>query len=76
VLVTDQQGNFVPGLSKDNFEVREDNKLQSITAFSLVNIPIEQPEQPLFASRPIEPDVRSNERPFNGRTYVMMLDEL
>ena len=31
-------------------------------------------ERPLFAKQAIEPDVQSNERPFDGRMYVMVLD--
>jgi len=76
VLVSDQKGNFVPELKKEDFEVREDGKTQSIATFSLVNIPVERAERPLFANRPIEPDVMTNERPFAGRIYVLILDDL
>jgi VWFA-related protein len=75
-LVMDQQGNFVRNLTKDDFQILEDGKPQTITTFALVDIPIEQAQRPLFASRPIEPDVQSNERPFDGRMYVMILDDL
>ncbi len=33
-------------------------------------------ERPLFAEAPVEPDVRSNERQFDGRVYVVILDDL
>jgi VWFA-related protein len=75
-LVTDQQGNFVRDLKKEDFQVFEDGKLQTISTFTLVDIPIERSERPLFAERPIEPDVQSNERPFDGRVYVLILDDL
>ena len=75
-LVADEQGNFVRGLTKDDFQVFEDGKPQTISTFALVNIPVEQAQRPLFASRPIEPDVESNERPFEGRVYVLVLDDL
>src|ERR1051325_6736216 len=75
-LVTDQQGNFVPHLTKNDFQILEDGKPQTISNFALVDIPIEQLQRPLFASRPVEPDVQSNERPFDGRMYVMILDDL
>jgi VWFA-related protein len=75
-VVTDQQGNFVRGLAKDDFQVLEDGKPQSIATFSIVDIPIERQERPLFAKAPIEPDVKSNAKPFDGRIYVMMLDDL
>ena len=76
VLVTDQQGRFVPDLAKEDFRVFEDGKPQSVSTFSLVNIPVERADRPLFAAQPIEPDVESNERPFDGRVYVMVLDDL
>ena len=76
VLVSDAQGQFVRGLTKDDFQVFEDGKRQTISTFSLVDIPIERYERPLFSPRPIEPDVQTNERPFDGRVYVMILDDL
>jgi VWFA-related protein len=75
-LVTDQQGNFVRDLTKDDFQVFEDGKRQTISTFSLVDIPIERYDRPLFSPNPIERDVQSNERPFDGRVYVMILDDL
>jgi VWFA-related protein len=75
-LVTDAQGQFVRGLTKDDFQVFEDGKRQTIATFSMVDIPVERADRPLFASRPIDPDVRSNERPFDGRVYVAILDDL
>jgi VWFA-related protein len=76
VLVTDQQGQFVPDLRKEDFRVFEDGKPQTVSTFSLVNIPVERADRPLFAAEPIEPDVESNERPFEGRVYVLVLDDL
>jgi len=75
-LVTDQQGNFVRDLTKNDFQVFEDGKRQTISTFSLVDIPIERFDRPLFSPTPIERDVQSNERPFDGRVYVMILDDL
>jgi VWFA-related protein len=75
-LVTDQQGQFVRNLTRDDFQVFEDGKRQTISTFSLVDIPIERYDRPLFSPRPIERDVQTNERPFDGRVYVMILDDL
>jgi VWFA-related protein len=75
VLVTDARGNYVRDLKKEDFQVSEDGKAQTITDFTVVDIPVERAERPLFALRPIEPDVRTNERPFDGRIYVMVLDQ-
>jgi VWFA-related protein len=74
-FVTDAQGNAVPGLTASDFEVLEDRKPQKITNFSLVNMPIERAERPLFASAPIEPDVQTN-RTVDGRIYLIVLDDL
>jgi VWFA-related protein len=76
VVVTDRQGNLVRDLKKEDFQVLEDGKNQTISAFTTVDIPIERADRPLFAASPIEPDVRTNERPFDGRVYVMVIDDL
>jgi hypothetical protein len=36
-VVTNAEGKFVRGLTKDDFEILEDGKPQSVTAFSLVD---------------------------------------
>lgn len=74
--VFDRQGGFVRDLKRDDFEVVEDGVSQDVTAFTQVNIPIERAEPaPLQASAIIEPDVISNARPFEGRVYVIILDD-
>lgn len=70
VIVTDQEGNPVSGLTEDDFEILEDGKPRPITTFSAVNIPIERTERQLAA-----PDVLSNDRP-QGRLYVIALDQM
>jgi VWFA-related protein len=75
-VVTDQQGRFVRDLKKEDFQIFEDRKAQMVSAFTLVDIPIERFERPLFAAQPIEPDVRTNARPFDGRIYIVVLDDL
>ena len=75
VVVTDQQGNLVRDLKKEDFQVIEDGKPQSITTFSLVDIPIERADRPLYQADPIEPDVKTNAQPFDGRIYVMVIDD-
>src|SRR6185436_2036093 len=76
VLVTDQQGRFVRNLTRDDFQVFEDGKRQSIANFSVVDIPVERFDRPLYSPEPFEPDVESNDQPFQGRVYVMILDDL
>jgi VWFA-related protein len=74
--VFDRQGAFVSNLRRDDFEVLEDGVPQDITAFTQVNIPIERAEPlPLQAKTAVVPDVTSNARPFDGRVYVIVLDD-
>ena len=75
-IVTDQQGNFVRNLTKDDFQVLEQGKPQTVSVASLVDIPVEKFDPPLFKTKPIEPDVRSNSKAFNGRVFVLVLDDL
>lgn len=76
-VVNDKQGNPVSGLTINDFNVLEDGKPQKVTAFGVVNIPVQRPDQPLFAtgSAPIEPDVQTNEH-LDGRLYLIVLDSL
>ena len=71
-LVTDEQGRFVPTLRKEDFRIFEDGKPQPIANFALVDIPMDKGEPAGWA----EPDVLSNERPFAGRIYTVILDDL
>ncbi|MEW5983095.1 MAG: VWA domain-containing protein [Acidobacteriota bacterium] len=75
-VVRDASGRFVPDLTKEDFQVFEDGKPQAVTAFSLVRIPIERDDRPLFMTRQVEPDVYSNVGRPEGRLYVIVLDDL
>jgi VWFA-related protein len=75
-VVTDAQGKFVTDLTKDDFQVSEAGATQSITAFSRVDVPIERADPPLFRRAAIEPDVRSNRDAFNGRVFLIVMDDL
>src|SRR3954454_15238076 len=73
--VTDEQGNFVRTLTKDDFQVVEEGAPQALTAFVMVNIPIERADPPLFSNVAIPPDVVTNKQPFEGRVFVLVLDD-
>ena len=73
--VLDGSGAFVPSLSDTDFQVFEDGKPQKVSAFSVVNIPVERQQRPLFASAPIEPDVQNNISGYDGRVYVLVMDD-
>ncbi len=44
-------------------------------SFAAVDLPIERRDRPLYAARPIEPDVRSNAGA-EGRIYLILLDDV
>jgi VWFA-related protein len=73
-VVTDERGNLVKGLSREDFDVYEDGVQQKVSFFSQVVIPVDRLDRFVNESRPIVPDVRSNARPFEGRIYVLLLD--
>ena len=75
-IVTDAQGNFVRNLTKDDFQVTEDGKPQTLSIFTPVDIPIERADPPLFAKNAIPPDVVTNRTPFEGRVFVLVLDDM
>ena len=72
VRVVDEQGNLVTGLARDDFEVFENGVRQQVTAFTALDVPF----VPRPAAAAIEPDVQTNRTPFNGRLYMLVLDDL
>src|SRR5260221_3961584 len=74
-IVTDETGNFVGSLTKDDFEVREDGKPQKVEMFATVEIPLERRDRFLFMDHPVAPDVKSNREAFAGRLYMIVLDD-
>src|SRR3990170_6345538 len=59
-VVTDERGNFVAGLTKDDFELLDEGKPQDIDAFSLVDIPLPASRPRAGVTIPPVSDVRSN----------------
>src|SRR5688572_19140251 len=76
VVVTDEKGQFVTALTRDDFTVFEDGKPQKIDTFSLVDLPVEKSDEVVLQGRPIPADTRTNRKPFDGRVYVIVLDDL
>lgn len=82
VFVTDAQGHFVPDLTKDDFELLEDGKVQPLTTFAVVNLPVATTDPPaipdpaaVVPARP-RPDVATNAGLTEPRVYILMLDDL
>jgi VWFA-related protein len=75
-IVTDEEGNFVSGLTRDDFDVFEDGKPQKVEMFSYVELPVEPTDRFTALNRSVSSDAKSNGRPFDGRVYVIVLDDL
>ncbi len=75
-VVTDERGTFIDNLSKDDFEVYEAGKLQQPTVFQLVNVPVAPVRAAAAAATRVEPDVRATTAQFEGRVYIIVLDDL
>jgi VWFA-related protein len=74
--VVDKAGQFIVDLSKDDFEVLEDGKPQTIDRVEMVNVPVEPRTLPaLLTGRPLESDVHTNEV-VPGRLYLIIMDDL
>ena len=72
VRVVDAQGLPVRGLTQYDFQIFEDGVRQDIRSFAAIDVPVAAPAR----AAAIEPDTRSNRQPFNGRIYVLVLDDL
>ncbi len=75
-VVTDERGNFVRDLGRDDFELLEDGKPVKIDTFSVVEIPVERYDRAAFGGRSAADDVRSNRSTLAGRFYVIVLDDM
>ena len=73
-IVTDAAGNVVRDLTPADFEVREDGKPQRVDLAAFIDLPI--PTAATAAENVVTRDVRTNATPFEGRLYVIVLDDL
>jgi VWFA-related protein len=75
-VVTDGEGHIVRDLRKEDFEILESGKPQTIDRMSFVEIPIERAGlRPAGAALP-RADVQTNLQRFEGRLYVLLLDDV
>ena len=75
-VVTDENGAFVRGLTRDDFEIYEEGKPQTPAVFAFIDTPVEPRFAPLHAVEPVDADVRETSETFEGRVYVLLLDDL
>jgi VWFA-related protein len=73
-IVTDSAGRPVKDLTAADFNVFEDGRVQALNVCAYVDIPIERPDPLLFRRTTVEPDVVTNEKPFDGRVFMIVLD--
>jgi VWFA-related protein len=74
-VVRDQAGRFVRDLTAEDFELYENGAPQAVSVFSLVDIPVEPEDRPLY--RPaVASDVLTNDPGSAGRVYFLILDDL
>ena len=75
-VVTDQQGRFVSTLGKDDFQILEDGRPQTVAGFSLVDLPVHAAADSMSGQKRAEPDVSTNAGGLQGRLYLIVLDDL
>jgi VWFA-related protein len=74
-FVMDDDGEFLRGLTREDFEVFEEGVPQQITSFNEIEIPIELPEATFDEEAARLRDIATNEEALGGRIYVFLLDE-
>lgn len=74
VSVTDANGRPVRDLTADDFEISEDGRRQTITAFAHVDTPLEPFDLPV--PHPAEDAAASDPGRPPGRVYLLLLDDL
>lgn len=77
VVVTDKKGNIVNNLTKEDFELLEDGKLQDISFFSIVRPKVDAKstiKSPINTSKNIPIDVPLIEQ--SGRNFIILVDDL
>jgi VWFA-related protein len=72
VRVTDRDGQPVTGLTADDFELREDGRVQAITSVNFVGL---EPSRTVSADAAPSTSIRL-QPDLEGRVYVLVLDDL
>jgi VWFA-related protein len=78
VRVVDPAGNFIRGLTQEDFQLSEDGKPQRIVSFVPIDIPFVRRETSTYAGpagQSVEPDVASNAQDVDVRLYVVLMDD-
>jgi VWFA-related protein len=75
VVATDKNGQFAPGLTASDFQVREAKTAQRVDSFTYVDLPIgsQAASAPIEPAR-VNPELRLAAGPLDGRLYLIFLD--
>ena len=77
VIVTDADDRPVKGLTRDDFEVIDRGRPQTVTDFRFLDIPVTRTELADIKALPRAPDVASNVSPSpDSRLFVLIVDTL
>jgi VWFA-related protein len=76
VVVTDTQGRTVPNLTPDDFEVREDGRVQRVSHFAAAGGGASASEAPAGVKATSGTEEASLPRPGEGRHVVVFVDDL
>jgi len=72
-VVVDKKGNPVTGLARDDFQIEEDGKPQTIVSFEAVALPEEAAPA---SSTPPRVSVNTSPQAQRGRTFVVLFDDV
>lgn len=75
-VVTDDQGRVLRNLRIDEFQVLEDGTPQTIDRVAFVEIPVARERRAAPGATGPPADVRTNQQGFDGRLYVLLLDDV
>lgn len=75
-VVTNQEGRVLKDLRADEFQVLEDGAPQTIDRVSFVEIPIQRGQRLRSDAPASATDVQTNLQRFDGRLYVLLLDDV
>jgi VWFA-related protein len=77
VVVTDKDDKPIEGLTKDDFEILEEGKPQTVADFTAVSIPAVSREIAVNVAREPQPDVVTNTPPApDSRLFAIVVDDL
>jgi VWFA-related protein len=78
VVVTDTHNQPIIDLTKDDFEITENGKVQSIADFAVISVPVaHRMRAPTSTIHAPEPDVATNAPPSpKSRLFVLVIDDL